>query len=70
MGRTKLAIAAGNRLGAQVAEGIAKAGGNAVDACLASAIMAWVAEPCMASLAGDLIATDAGLTRRAVACKQ
>jgi gamma-glutamyltranspeptidase / glutathione hydrolase len=52
VGRTKLAIAAGNRLGAQVAEGIAKAGGNAVDACLASAIMAWVAEPCMASLAG------------------
>ncbi|MDQ4027421.1 MAG: gamma-glutamyltransferase, partial [Actinomycetota bacterium] len=52
MGRTKLAIAAGNRLGAQVAEGIAKAGGNAVDACLASAIMSWVAEPCMASVAG------------------
>lgn len=47
-----MAIAAGNRLGAQVAEDIARAGGNAVDACLASAVMAWVAEPCMASLAG------------------
>jgi gamma-glutamyltranspeptidase / glutathione hydrolase len=31
---------------------VARSGGNAVDACLASAVMAWVAEPFMASVAG------------------
>lgn len=49
----RLAIAAGNNRGARAAETIARQGGNAVDACLASAIMAWVAEPFFASLAGS-----------------
>ena len=47
-----LAIAAGNKSGAEAAAGVARAGGNAVDACLAAGIMAWVAEPCMASIGG------------------
>jgi len=47
-----LGIAAGNDLGAEAAASVARAGGNAVDACLASAVMAWVAEPFMASVAG------------------
>ena len=49
----RLAIAAGNPLDAQAAERIAREGGNAVDACLASAVMGWVAEPFFASLAGS-----------------
>jgi gamma-glutamyltranspeptidase/glutathione hydrolase len=49
----RLAIAAGNQLGAEAAANVARAGGNAVDACLASAIMAWVAEPSLASLGGS-----------------
>jgi gamma-glutamyltranspeptidase / glutathione hydrolase len=49
----RLGIAAGNALGAQAAQDVARAGGNAVDACLASAIMAWVAEPFFASVAGS-----------------
>ncbi|MGH2788929.1 MAG: gamma-glutamyltransferase [Actinomycetota bacterium] len=49
----RLAIAAGNKLGAEAAANVARAGGNAVDACLASAIMAWVAEPSLASLGGS-----------------
>jgi gamma-glutamyltranspeptidase / glutathione hydrolase len=48
----RLAIASGSRLGADAAAVVAGAGGNAVDACLAAAVMAWVAEPCLASLAG------------------
>jgi gamma-glutamyltranspeptidase/glutathione hydrolase len=48
----RLGIAAGNQLGAQAAVSVARSGGNAVDACLASAIMAWVAEPSLASLGG------------------
>jgi gamma-glutamyltranspeptidase / glutathione hydrolase len=53
MGRARLGIAAGNVLGAQAAAEIAKQGGNAVDACLASAVMGWVAEPFFASIGGS-----------------
>jgi gamma-glutamyltranspeptidase / glutathione hydrolase len=49
----RLAVAAGNVLSAQAGANVARAGGNAVDACLASAIMGWVAEPFFASLAGS-----------------
>ena len=49
----KLGIAAGNQLGAEAATDVARRGGNAVDACLASAIAAWVSEPFFASLAGS-----------------
>jgi gamma-glutamyltranspeptidase / glutathione hydrolase len=52
MGAPSLAIAAGNPLNAEAAANVARAGGNAVDACLASAIMAWVAEPFFASVGG------------------
>jgi gamma-glutamyltranspeptidase/glutathione hydrolase len=48
-----LAIAAGNRLGAGAGAEVAGAGGNAVDACLAAAVTAWVAEPFFASLGGS-----------------
>jgi gamma-glutamyltranspeptidase / glutathione hydrolase len=50
--KPRLAISAGSELGSQAAATVAHAGGNAVDSCLAAAIMAWVAEPCMAMLAG------------------
>jgi gamma-glutamyltranspeptidase/glutathione hydrolase len=53
MGTPRLAIAAGNQLSADAAAAIGSAGGNAVDACLAAAIMAWVTEPFMASLGGS-----------------
>lgn len=49
----QLAIAAGSGLGAAAAETIARDGGNAVDACLAAGVMAWVAEPFFASTAGS-----------------
>lgn len=49
----KLAVAAGNALGAQAAADVARNGGNAVDACIAAAIMAWVAEPFMTSPGGS-----------------
>jgi gamma-glutamyltranspeptidase / glutathione hydrolase len=49
----RLAVAAGNQLSANAAAEVGATGGNAVDACLASAIMAWVAEPFMASLGGS-----------------
>jgi gamma-glutamyltranspeptidase/glutathione hydrolase len=51
--RPRLAVASGNQLGAEAAAEVARAGGNAVDACLASAVMAWVAEPFFASLGGS-----------------
>ena len=50
--RARVAVASGNHLGAEAACEVARNGGNAVDACLASAVMAWVAEPCFASVAG------------------
>jgi gamma-glutamyltranspeptidase/glutathione hydrolase len=53
MSRPRLAVAAGNAPAARAAETIARAGGNAVDACLTSAITAWVAEPFFASLGGS-----------------
>src|SRR5919112_1648172 len=53
MGKPHLAIAAGNRLGCDAAERVARMGGNAVDAALASGIMGWVAEPFFASLGGS-----------------
>jgi len=53
MTKPRLAIASGNRLGAEAAAEVGRAGGNAVDACLASAIAAWVAEPFFASLGGS-----------------
>lgn len=49
----RVAIAAGNRLGAEAGVRVAAAGGNAVDACLASGITAWVAEPFFASAMGS-----------------
>lgn len=53
MAKPRLAIASGNRLGAEAAAAIARDGGNAVDAALASAITAWVAEPFFASMGGS-----------------
>jgi gamma-glutamyltranspeptidase/glutathione hydrolase len=53
MTQPRLGVAAGNRLGAQAAASVASAGGNAVDACLAAAVMAWVAEPFFASIGGS-----------------
>ena len=53
MAKARLAIAAGNKLGTDAACRVAEAGGNAVDACLASAIMGWVAEPFFASIGGS-----------------
>lgn len=53
MSGPRLAIAAGSRLGTEAAANVARHGGNAVDACLASAIMAWVAEPFFASVTGS-----------------
>ena len=49
----QLAVAAGNPLGARAASEIAYEGGNAIDACIAAAIMAWVAEPFMTSPGGS-----------------
>lgn len=53
MSKAKLGVAAGNALGAAAAAEVARAGGNAVDACLASAVMGWVAEPFFASIGGS-----------------
>ena len=53
MKKPRLGIAAGNELGASAAVEVASAGGNAVDACLAAAIMGWVAEPFFASIGGS-----------------
>jgi gamma-glutamyltranspeptidase/glutathione hydrolase len=49
----RIGIASGNRLGAEAASNVARAGGNAVDVCLAAAVMAWVAEPFFASIGGS-----------------
>ncbi|MBA2725125.1 MAG: gamma-glutamyltransferase, partial [Actinobacteria bacterium] len=53
MGKPRLGIAAGNSLGAKAAISVANDGGNAVDACLAAAVMGWVAEPFFASIGGS-----------------
>jgi gamma-glutamyltranspeptidase / glutathione hydrolase len=53
MSKPRLAIAAGNSLATQGAVNVAKEGGNAVDACLAAAITAWVAEPFFTSIGGS-----------------
>jgi gamma-glutamyltranspeptidase/glutathione hydrolase len=57
MARPRLAIASGNKPGADAAEAVARAGGNAVDACLASAVTGWVAAPFFASIGGSGFAT-------------
>ncbi|MGH2749383.1 MAG: gamma-glutamyltransferase [Actinomycetota bacterium] len=51
--KPRLAAAAGSVPGAQAAANVARAGGNAVDACLAASIMAWVAEPFFGSIGGS-----------------
>ena len=53
MTKPRLGIASGNQLGADAAAAVAAAGGNAVDACLASGVMAWVVEPFFASIGGS-----------------
>jgi gamma-glutamyltranspeptidase/glutathione hydrolase len=49
----RLGVAAGNRLGAEAGANVARQGGNAIDACIASCIMAWVAEPFFVSVGGS-----------------
>ena len=49
----RLAAAAGSAPGARAAATVARAGGNAVDACLAASILAWVAEPFFGSIGGS-----------------
>ena len=53
MAKPRLAVASGNRLGADAAATVAREGGNAVDACLAAGVMAWVVEPFFASIGGS-----------------
>lgn len=53
MSKPRLAIAAGNKLGAEAAANVAKQGGNAIDACLAAGIVGCTAEPFFASLGGS-----------------
>ncbi|MDQ3767440.1 MAG: gamma-glutamyltransferase, partial [Actinomycetota bacterium] len=47
-----MGIAAGSPLAAEAAADVTSAGGNAVDACVAAAVMAWVSEPFFASMGG------------------
>jgi gamma-glutamyltranspeptidase/glutathione hydrolase len=53
MGKPRLAIATGNQHGAEAAVKVARAGGNAVDACLAAAVTGWVAAPFFTSMGGS-----------------
>lgn len=53
MAQARLGIAVGSKLGTEAATEVARAGGNAVDACLAAAIMGWVAEPFFTSIGGS-----------------
>jgi len=48
----RLGIAAGSPLAVDAASEVTSAGGNAVDACLAAVVMAWVSEPFFASMGG------------------
>ena len=57
MRQPRLAIASGNKPGADAAVSVARAGGNAVDACLASAVTGWVAAPFFTSIGGSGFAT-------------
>jgi gamma-glutamyltranspeptidase/glutathione hydrolase len=62
--RPRVAVSAGNVPATEAAVQVARAGGNAVDVCLASAISAWVAEPFFASMAGSgfvVVRTPEGL---------
>lgn len=61
----RMGIAAGSSLAAEAAADVTSAGGNAVDACLAAAVMAWVSEPFFASMGGTgfiALRTPAGAT--------
>ncbi len=53
MAKARLGIAAGNKLATDAASRVAEWGGNAIDACLAAAIMGWVAEPFFAAIGGS-----------------
>lgn len=53
MAKPRLGIAAGNALSAQAGAIVARDGGNAIDACLAAAVMGWVAEPFFAAIGGS-----------------
>lgn len=53
MAKPRLGIATGNKLGTDAARRVAEAGGNAIDSCLAAAIMGWVAEPFFAAIGGS-----------------
>jgi gamma-glutamyltranspeptidase/glutathione hydrolase len=53
MSKPRLAAAAGSVPGSEAAAAVAREGGNAVDACLAASIMAWVAEPFFGSIGGS-----------------
>ncbi len=53
MAEHRLGIAAGSNLGAEAGVNVARAGGNAVDACVAAAIAGWAAEPFFTSIGGS-----------------
>jgi gamma-glutamyltranspeptidase / glutathione hydrolase len=72
MGRTlagaRGAIAAGHPATAEVGAEVLRAGGSAVDACVAAAFASWVAEPALTGPGGGgfLVAYDAARTRPVV----